>query len=804
MIYNIGKIDFAVNSSLNNLAAKALPLGHNLKKIWCGCWVEKGDRFTQQIRLDQALQICTDEKCKQWTEHTVVQVNLIAKEEAGEIKKHIYFAMDLDSYNRLEDCVIDHLQNWMNLLNQRLHRIWCQILAWNAQNLHLVTQNPNGDLLINTNIYGKIKVEKRPPIATAMFTLDPNKKAAMILARKANSLQKPRQENSNGHKSGTKVNGLRTTIFSPIIELTMQMWNEKNDKASATQPVPQLQESLKKEGCDNSWIASLNEAIYYILCKDELLPTDEELSTISGNLQKSIEDSQKKAGEDVSGTQVDFVTKIRNRFGVVELINDNPRHLQKASEYREKFFAVVCQLAIHVWEVQKSSQVHPKSSFAPLPTLQKSSTLSSISPLTPRAGGTDLVRKGSTDSNISSFMPSLTSSNSKMMLGHAPEAANVPPIGTDEMNRILDRIYAYYDLVLDGFRGIDGHGTRVTINFTRKHTMSAEWEQGKNRLFSCSVTLEDAAGGDVKKQIEEAAAYLIALALAGHLTDPAYTTLTKENAKVIEEIGTLHEISRTFFPGNLSHPVVGKVTTRQQVLTESYQEARAPSVVTCGIQRSLALLLTFMFEQRRKWSKFHEFDWIVLKNLSRKLKKQEDATQTTGQARRNAKLVELMGLDVEEEGGINISVNHKLESHHHDDKENAKKISGDVNYVFVEVLKAMSTDYSFTLSDYPKLIDVWFHAARKISLKETTLEGFAQKTLQIAANRSAILSVLIDAAWKKVGISVEGSASSSKVDPVKHREESAKYSSATHSLNESAKHSESDEKKQEYDEKQDY
>lgn len=832
MIYNIGKTDFSVNSVTNPASTKAAVtgeshvenlstcwLGKNVKIIWDGDWKDTKDGATQQVRLNELFQVCNDAKCKHKL-HTSAQINLTTKvEELGDVKKHIFFALDGDVYNQpLEDLTIDRLQDLVKQLNQRLHFIWCQILINNAQNLDEFKPWGNGGVFIKADAYGKINAKQNKHVVIAMFESGENRPGTITQKLKENVQQKA------GRGPQKTVSALKRQIFFQVLELTKQMWDQRVQSSAAPSFI-QTQTS-QGEQISDSWIKPLTEILYYSLCSGKRLRTKEELSTISTNLQQHIEAAIAQATQEDSSQKINLSEQISQMFDDInknaqkaeqEIIDRAQQNIidkalqeinEKAIEYKKQFFAVVYQITMRVWETEKSvqakTQVVEKRSATPLKKRPHSPP--STPKLTSRISSvglgwdqsTELVRKSSTDSNsnsISSFMSSSSASAMSQTVGHSMVLA-------EELILIEPRVYDYYETILEGFRGIDGHGKKVRIQ-VKNLQMSAEWEQGKGRVFSCSVDLANTSDIKPTKQtIEEAVAYLIALAIAGHTMDPAYEKLMTTNANVIQEIGTLRQMTSTFLGHYIGHPIFNTISDEQDKLTEKYQELRAPSAVPCAVQRSLATLLTFMFTHRRELSKLNDFNWTVFTNFKRKLKKKEDSTagQKMSALQRNLELNRNMGLDVEEERGINISSRPKsmIKKTRHsedidDEESEGKNISELLNYVFVEILKAISKEYSFHPNDCLMVIDAWFYAARATSLKDTTLEAFATSTHAYISSRKGLLGVSVSEVWSKVDVRLKGnskpsSASDSFVDST--------------STNSKKEYSRSDEKR-DYDEKRD-
>lgn len=722
--YSIGRVNGTVATFVSHATRNKLPsLDEPLKRIWATSFDMQSKVVTKEIRfqINEALQICDKAECKECKLHTAVQINVNAEEKKlfGRSRKYLYLALAPAMYDALELPMREQIQTWVKKLNTRLFTVVCEIFAHNADHLNLIIDDPEKGLRYIGDIYGKLtgKDKSLQTIATATFD------AAKL------SLQRDPKSNESHlpFKKANRQTFLRKEIFKIVTGETVQMWE-------AAQPQPKEISSEKSKGLvvtdvkkDDAWIIQLTDAVYTILCKK--LPEQAKLAEIKQKLNLYITAQSTISKRDYQQQQLLIATAFTHVTDAVKqaqnldvkktdtaAIKKKFDAIKMASDYEQEFFAIVWKIVFKVWK-KCAPQTTQKSAAPSSENSQKSQTSSK------------------TDSRSSLLSP--TSSKST--------------VESTSLETSIDSVYDYYETVLAGFQGIDGHDKRVTIEVS-KSSLTGKWEQGAQREFRYIVTPSSVEAAS--EQNEEAIAFIIAFALAGHATDPAYEKFEEDRVSQSEELITLSKMVPSF-KNHITNPLkklMDEKITKEMILRN---ELRTPLAVTCGIQRSLAILLTFMFKHRHNLHKLSEgavFDWTIGSTLTRVLKK-ESHFHLASEMERQKTLWKNMGLDIEEDCGIDISTAPK--STESEEEENqAEKICRQLNHIFFTILKKMSTQHGFTPKSAEKLIRIWFQAAREISLKEESLENFAAETLSKAhlLDHYGQLSTLICQAWTDAGI----------------------------------------------------
>lgn len=774
------------------------PLEGDLRKIWIGSWSDVSEGVSKQlVSLDNSpFQVCDQpKKCKK--KHTFVQINLVAVDKKKFGRQQLYFKLESDGYYDLTLPGLEYAQSLITQLNQRLYSVCCKIFNWNARHLNSIKIDEKGDLRCRTDIYGKFVLgEGFKPIARVEATQGSKWKWLKFHLF---------QKKSGGiYKKASRRTGLRTQIFNAMFAESSRIHDISRAFARKTGKQVRVSDAVMDP---SAWIEPLIAAFYHLLCEKQ--PTEQELDTINGELRQRITaqsiktkealtkitkdfkeqiDSYQKTGKPDNlvkihkelqqyienydrntkkslfaiskeldqaleglfrdpGLDVSFrtaLTTINNRLGeqvgaglermeaISKVINRatlmitlpanmTSEEMDQRRQYNQKFVSVAFQIIEHVW--QQMGIAAPKSS---------------------------------TDSNTHLLSP-VSSGISKSMLGEA--------ITEDYLTSSMELAYGYYEAILADFLGIDGQATKVPIH-AKDLSLIGTWEQGLGRVFSCEITCPDSKEG-LNKQVREAVAYLIASALAGHLTDPAYAELEKRLANESKKAHMLTEMSKTFSGHYNNHPIQGLINLKLMDIVADRNKLREPTAVTSGIQKSFALILTFMFEHYRELSRLNANtgNWTILQNLKRELKAIEGRNYGTFTSQEKQEIATKMGLNVPEDNGIDISTAPKPQKADH--ILTAKEISDQLNHIFFTILKKMSTQREFTPKSSEMLIRVWFQAAREISLSENSLENFAGKTVSKAHLMDAYgpLSTLICQAWTDAGIKIDMNNISQRAKP---------------------------------------
>lgn len=766
---------------------KLLPLQGDLRKIWIGAWSDVNEGVAKQRAcLDNSpFQVCDQpKKCKK--KHTFVQINLVAIDTKKIGRPQLYFKLESDEYYDLSPLELEYAQNLITQLNQRLYSVCCKIFNWNARHLNSIQIDAKGNLHCRTDIYGKFVLgEGFKPIA----------KVDAIQGSKWRWLKFRLLHKKSGgvYKKASRRTGLRTQIFNAMFAESSRI----RDISTAFAHKSAKQVQVSNVVMDPWWIEPLIAAFYHLLCENQ--PTEEDLDTLNRELNQRITAQNQKTKEDLSAInnelkrQIDSFEKTGKLSNLVKIHADLKQYIDNYDKKAKKsLFTIYKELyqnlqipfqdpsldnsvkkvlkAINnrLWEqvgagLERteviSKVINKVTGIQKFPASMTSEergrqeaynkkflavAFQIIEQVWKQMGSA--VPKSSVDADTT-LLSAVSSGIPNSMLGESITEAY--------LTSSIELVYGYYEAVLDGFLGIDGQATRVPIR-ARDLSLIGTWEQGARRLFSCEITCPDSKEG-LNKQVREAVAYLIASALAGHLTDPAYEELEKQLATESAEAHKYKEMSETFSVNHTNHPIQGLIDQRVMEVVADRNQRREPTAFTVGIQRSFAIILTFMFEHYREWSQLSakSGNWMILQKLTRELKTIKERDLDTFTLQEKQEIATRMGLNLPEDSGIDISLAPPAKKM--DNTATAKEISDQLNYVFFTILKKMSTQREFTPKSSEMLIRIWFQAAREISLKEESLETFAGKTVSKAhlLDRYGTLSTLICQAWTDAGIKID-------------------------------------------------